>query len=110
MLFLVLIGTGAEVYLTAKGAALSLAFNAFWTICFALSVAGWVDSDRKEKAFSAPFEHQAFVFFFWPVVLPCYLFETRGAKGLWLGIGVFVFSCIPVLAALMTYLLVGESA
>ena len=49
---------------------------------FHLVLALWVRSDRQARNFRVPFEFDAFVFFAWPFLLPWYLYQTRGPRGL----------------------------
>ena len=108
MILLVCIGMAFEVYLTYHGGEISSVSNYLWTACFSLCVAVWIEIDRKAKVISAPFEYQAFVFFLWPFIAPYYLFQTRGWRGLFQGVGLVLFSCLPGVAALITYWLVSE--
>lgn len=108
LVLLVALGVVAEVILTYHGAELSQSTSYLWNACFAYCVVIWIEKDRKSKSISAPFEYQAFVFFFWPVVAPYYLFQTRRWRGLALGGGLFLFACLPVLAVLVTYIFVGK--
>jgi hypothetical protein len=107
---LVIVGVTTEAFLASRGAELSDASGYLWTACFSFCVALWLDADRKSKAIPAPFEYQAFVFFLWPVVAPYYLFQTRRWLGLLQGVGLILFSCLPSVAALVTYMLVGDAA
>lgn len=77
-----------------------------WSFSFSLLLAWWVGSDRKDKKFSAPFEHEAAVFFGWPIVVPYYLYRTRGRKGLLLGLGVWGLYLSPVLIAAAVYVVI----
>ena len=44
--------------------------------------AWWVIDDAKEQKYNRPYEFGAFIFFAWPIIIPVYLVETRGWKGL----------------------------
>lgn len=107
---LVVIGSVTEVFFTYQGAESSDSYQHLWTLSFSYCVAWWVETDRKAKAISAPFEYQAFVFFLWPVVAPYYLFQTRRWSGFFKGVGLIMLACLPGVAALFTYLLIGESS
>lgn len=108
MLLLVLIGIFFEVFMTYRGGEISEASSYLWTASFSLCVAVWIERDRKARTISAPFEYQAFVFILWPLVAPYYLFQSRGWRGLFQGIGLVVFSSLPGAAAFITYLLMSE--
>jgi hypothetical protein len=105
---LVAAGIAFEVLVTYRGGEPSDASGYLWTICFSFCVAWWIEADRKSKSIPAPFEYQAFVFLFWPVVAPYYLIQTRRWRGLFQGLGLLVLACVPTVAAFITYLLVGE--
>jgi hypothetical protein len=94
--------------LTFYGEDLSPTTEALWALAFALFLAWWVYSDRRARGFSAPFEFDAFVVFAWPVVVPYYLFRTRGRVGLALGASVWLLYLIPTLVAWSVYLAFGE--
>ncbi len=109
LIILVALGVTVEVILAYHGEAISESTSFLWDVCFAYCVVLWIEKDRKSKSISAPFEYQAFVFFFWPLVVPYYLFQTRGWSGLVQGIGLFAFACLPTIAALVTYFLLWEA-
>ena len=46
---------------------------------FALSliIASWVTADARKRGRELPYDCDSFVFFFWPVILPVYLLQTR---------------------------------
>lgn len=106
---LVAIGIAFAIYTTYRGIEVSERSNYLWTACFSYCVAWWIERDRKSKGFSAPFEYQAFVFILWPFVAPYYFFKTRGWRGLALGLGLFLYACVPGAAQLATYLLISEN-
>jgi hypothetical protein len=62
---------------------------------FALFLVRWVAVDRRSHNFSVPFEFDAFVFFAWCLVVPYYLFKTRGPRGLVYGFGFWVLAGLP---------------
>jgi hypothetical protein len=55
-----------------------------------------------------PFEFEAFVVFLWPIVLPFYLYRTRGWHGLLLGAGLWALYLVPAIAALLVNLAVTD--
>ena len=69
-----------------------------WPFGFRLILGAWVYFDRRARSFSVPFEFDAFVFFAWPVVVPYYLYRSRGRRGLLLGAGIFCLYVAPALA------------
>ena len=46
--------------------------------------AWWILEDAKKKKYHRPYEFGAFIFFAWPIIIPVYLVETRGWKGLFI--------------------------
>lgn len=68
-----------------------------WSLAFQLILACWVRIDRQVRGFRATYEFDAFVFFAWPVVVPYYLYKTRGRRGLVLAVGIGALSLMPSL-------------
>jgi hypothetical protein len=108
MIGLVAVGTAATAFVTLNGEAMSQRSSSLWLVSFSYSVAWWVEADRRSRRVPAPFEYAAFMFALWPFMLPHYLFKTRRWRGLALGIGIFLFSCIPDLTSVALYMLFGE--
>jgi hypothetical protein len=79
-----------------------------WAFLFGLLVALWVHADRRARRVGMPFEFEAFVVFLWPVVLPYYLYRTRGRWGLLLGLGSWLLYLVPTVASLGVYLAFTE--
>ena len=79
-----------------------------WTFGFSLFIAWWVELDRRSYGYAAPFEFPALVFFVWPIVVPYYLYKTRGRRGLLWAAWVMLFFILPFLIALMTYVVLGR--
>ena len=44
----------------------------------------WVKSDNLEFNYRPCFEYELFMFLWWPVLLPHYLYKTRKGEGLWI--------------------------
>lgn len=72
-----------------------------WTILFAVLIALWSDKDRVGRDW--PFEYGFFVYLFWPVVLPYYLFKTRGVDGLVMFFGFSTLYVAPNVMWLIGY-------
>ncbi|MGC3991242.1 MAG: hypothetical protein QM796_16495 [Chthoniobacteraceae bacterium] len=53
------------------------------------SIALWVLGDARRRGRSLPYDYGSLVFFAWPVLVPVYLFSTRGRRG-WATIGIFL--------------------
>lgn len=69
-----------------------------WSLAFQLILACWVRVDRQVRGFRAPFEFDAFVFFAWPIVVPYYLYKTRGRRGLLAAASIGTLYVAPPLA------------
>ena len=61
--------------------------------------------DRRAHHVTLPFEFSAFVFFFWPLALPYYLYMSCGARGFLVAALIFILAILPSLVA--TILLIG---
>jgi hypothetical protein len=72
--------------LTAVGLHESLGFSSgaiaiagtFATILLASCITHWVLADARKRHRSVSYDFGSFVFFAWPVLVPMYLFSTRG--------------------------------
>jgi len=60
-----------------------------YNTAFALVLAGWVLSDAQRRRKPLCYDYDTFIFVAWPLVLPAYLFQSRGPKA-FLTIGIFV--------------------
>jgi hypothetical protein len=74
-----------------------------WTIFFALILTWWLYADRHVRRFNVPYDFETFAFFAWPVVVPYYLYRTRGVRGLLLGLGIGGLYLVPYVAAAVVY-------
>ena len=72
-------------------------------IALSFVMASWVLADADKRGGRLCYDYDSFIFFAWPVVVPVYLFQTRGVRafitllwfaGLWL---------VAVLAALLIH-------
>jgi len=70
-------------------------FEFIWYLSNSILIAWWVVEDKKDYNFHAPFEFGAFVFFAWVVVVPYYLWKTRGRKSIGWSILVVGYFFIP---------------
>jgi hypothetical protein len=81
--------------LAARGADLPTPTEALWALTYRLFLVAWVRADMRSHDFTAPYEFDAFLFFAWPVALPYYFCKTRGPRGLFAAIGVFLLIAVP---------------
>src|SRR5262245_16656666 len=49
---------------------------------FPLVIASWVTADARKRGRQLCYDYDSFVFFASPIVVPVYLFQTRGARAL----------------------------
>ena len=47
-------------------------------VALALIISSWVISDAQKRQRRVCYDYDSFVFFAWPIVVPVYLFRTRG--------------------------------
>ena len=95
-----LIFSAATVVLALQHLNMPAGSENLWSLFTQLFVAFWVYLDRRDRHLSLPFDFDAFVFFAWPLVLPYYLYKSRGARrGILLTAFVFTLVLAPKLVA-----------
>lgn len=62
----------------------------------------WVINDARKRGRTLCYDYDAFVYFAWPVVIPVYLFQTRGLRAL---LSLLGFAALWFSAALIASLL-----
>jgi len=72
-----------------------------------LVIASWVMADARKRGRRLCYDYDSFVFFAWPVVLPVYLFQTRGARA-FLTLLCFAGICLIALLAAAVLLVIRE--
>lgn len=50
------------------------------SVALPLVVASWVMADARKRGRRLCYDYDSFVYFAWPIVVPVYLFQTRGAR------------------------------
>jgi hypothetical protein len=68
-------------------------------LAFSYAIAWGVELDRRGRNVGSVYEYSAFMFFFWPFMLPVYLFKTRRWRGLFVGLAVLASTLLPALIA-----------
>jgi hypothetical protein len=78
-------------------------------IAVPLVIALWVIADARKRGRRLCYDYDSFVYFAWPVVVPVYLFQTRGVRAL---LTLLCFGGLWLIGALSAgvVLLVRESA
>ena len=68
------------------------------------AIALWVVADSQRRGWNTLYDFGSFVFFFWPVMAPIYLFQTRGLRAFSIiGLFLVVFFAAIVFAMFMGY-------
>lgn len=108
LLTLTLIYSGGIAVLASQGRPASDGSSILWKFAFALFVVRWVGLDRRSYELRTPFEFSAFLFFAWSVVLPYYLYNTRGPRGLLNAVGFWLLAATPSVIAQAATLFVSH--
>ena len=74
-----------------------------YAFMFMYGLAAWVQIDRRKRKIGLPREFDVLVFFGWPLVIPYYVYRTRGTRGIALVIWIYVLSIIPGLVHVLVY-------
>jgi hypothetical protein len=85
------------------GARVPPATEILWLLTFTVIVTWWVQLDLRAHGLSVPFEFEALVFWAWPLVVPYYLYRTRGRRGLVLGAALWFLWLFPLFVAVGAY-------
>src|SRR5438128_933380 len=74
---------------------------------FPIILSSWVASDARARCQSLYYDFDTFIFFAWPVVLPYYLFRTRGVRAFLtlLGFAGILFAAVAFAVAVYGILL-----
>ena len=100
MIILTLIFSAALAVLALQHLNMPTESERLWSLFTQLFVACWVYLDRRDRHLSLPFEFDAFVLFAWPLVLPYYLYKSRGTRrGILLTAFIFALVLVPKLVA-----------
>ena len=103
MFLLVAVYLAYTVVMIAYGEYASEEAYSVFAFVFTLLLMWWVYRDRHRRGYPVPFEFEAFVFFAWPLVVPYYLFRTRGIRAapLCIALGAAIF--LAYLSELVAY-------
>src|SRR6266542_817364 len=98
-LWLCVVAFGVASAASPDGAELSKRADLASRVAFPLVMASWVLADARKRGRRLCYDYDSFVFFAWPVVVPVYLYQTRGVQA-FLTLLCFAGIClIAVLAA-----------
>ncbi len=101
MLLFVAVYSAYSVVMVAQGGVASEDADALYRTGFALLLTWWVYRDRHDRGYPVPFEFEAFVFFAGFVVVPYYLFCTRGLRAVLLCMALLAVCILPLLSTLI---------
>ena len=82
-------------YIVYMGAYTSIEYELLSFLVISVLIAWWVHEDKKKQKYHAPYEFAAFVFFAWVLVVPYYLWRTRGVEGIKWSILVVAYFFLP---------------
>lgn len=89
----------------ARGQLRSLGLGVRHHYALMLVMAAWVMADARKRGRRLCHDYDSFVFFAWPIVVPIYLFQTRGARA-FLTLLCFIGICIfAMLAAAVVFII-----
>jgi hypothetical protein len=81
----------------ARGATAPLIGTLIAQVAVRIILVTWVYADAQSRGRGLCYDYDTFVFFAWPVVVPYYLFQTRGARAF---LTMLYFTCLCVAAGL----------
>jgi hypothetical protein len=73
--------------------------TSLYFIIFGLFLTWWLHFDKSASGFRAPYEFDTFVLYMWPLLVPYYMYRTRGWKGILFGMGFWVLCLAPTIVA-----------
>ena len=79
MLWLYAVALGAASAMSPDGE-LSGRVDSVSRVALALIMTAWVGADAQKRKQQRCYDYDSFVFFAWPVLVPIYLFQTRGVR------------------------------
>ena len=80
MLWLCAVSFGIASALDPSGEGIPKRAELLSTIAFSLVIASWVVADARKRGRRLCYDFDSFVYFAWPIVVPVYLFQTRGLR------------------------------
>jgi hypothetical protein len=99
MLWLCAIACGVASSVAAAGGAATRA-DRVSRFAMQFVIASWVIADARKRGRGLCYDYDTFVFFAWPIIVPIYLFQTRGMRAfltLLCFAGIWLFAVVPVI-------------
>jgi hypothetical protein len=76
-------------------------------LAFPLVMASWVVADARKRGRRLCYDFDSFVFFIWPIIVPIYLFQTRGVRAV-LTLLCFAGICVVAMLAAAVVFIIRE--
>ena len=80
MLWLFAVAFALASAISSDGAGMPKRAELASSVALPLVVSSWVMADARKRGRQLCYDFDSFVYFAWPVVVPVYLFQTRGAR------------------------------
>jgi hypothetical protein len=107
-IFLTLTQVATGIYL-ASGLEPPAFFTAAYVLGFLWIVGWWLRADSVKRNFRWIFDMGLFLYVAWPIVLPYYLFKTRGARALLVILGFVAASIGATVLGMALYLFLAPA-
>ena len=105
MLWLFAFACGIASAISPDGAGMPKRAELASSVALPLVVASWVMADARKRGRRLCHDYDSFVYFAWPIVVPVYLFQTRGVRAFLTLLCFAGIYLIAVLASVMVTLL-----
>jgi hypothetical protein len=94
---------------SSHGAVLPMRADLASRVVFPLVMASWVMADAQKRGRRLAYDYGSFVFFAWPIIVPIYLFQTRGSRA-FLTLLSFLGICVIAMLAASVVFIIREFA
>jgi len=79
-LWLCVVAVGIASAASPHGGELPVRADLASRLAFPLVMTSWVVADARKRGRRLCYDFDSFVFFVWPILIPVYLFQTRGVR------------------------------
>ena len=107
LLWLYALAFGIATGVGAEGAEMPKRAGLLASVTWSFLVSLWVTTDAHKRGRQLCYDCDSFVYFAWPLVVPVYLFQTRGVRAFLTLLG-FIGIWIPVALVAAGVLLIRE--
>ena len=108
-LWLCVVAFGIASAASPHGGELSPRADLASRLAFPLVMASWVVADARKRGRRLCYDFDSFVFFIWPIIVPVYLFQTRGVRA-FLTLLCFAGICVVAMLAAAVVFIIREFA